>query len=146
MPEVSEYQEAIALANRILDRTHGDPDDDAAILSRQFLRSVERLAHCRETLFESCIPRHVAAQVQADCRRPEGADMHETLIVRDPIHLCHCWRWVQGKFFCDRCFNRLPARLQETLATAWRKSRNAEDATDYLAAKAKAEEWLRGNR
>lgn len=39
---MSEREEAIALAKRILDRPHADPDDDLAILARQFLRTRER--------------------------------------------------------------------------------------------------------
>ena len=32
---------AIVLANKILDRVNADPDDDLAILARQFLRAIE---------------------------------------------------------------------------------------------------------
>lgn len=38
---MSERDEAIALANRVLDRPSGDPDDDLAVLARQFLRALE---------------------------------------------------------------------------------------------------------
>ena len=41
-PLRSERREAIALANRVLERPNADPDDDMAILARQFLRSEER--------------------------------------------------------------------------------------------------------
>lgn len=37
-----EFDHAVKLAHKILDRVHGDPDDDLAVLARQFLRSVER--------------------------------------------------------------------------------------------------------
>ena len=37
----SEKQEAIALANRLLNVPSADPDDDLRLLSRQFLRSLE---------------------------------------------------------------------------------------------------------
>lgn len=40
---MSEKEEARVLANRILDRINGDPDDDLAILSRQLLRADEEL-------------------------------------------------------------------------------------------------------
>ena len=40
---MSERTEAEMLANRVLDRPYADPDDDLAILARQFLR-------CRETV------------------------------------------------------------------------------------------------
>lgn len=36
-----EREDAIKLANVILDRPYGDPDDDLAMLSRQFLRAHE---------------------------------------------------------------------------------------------------------
>ena len=38
---MTETEEAIALANRVLDRVNADPDDDMAILARQFLRAHE---------------------------------------------------------------------------------------------------------
>lgn len=41
---VSERSDAIKLANIILDRPNADPDDDLAILSRQFLRANDRIA------------------------------------------------------------------------------------------------------
>jgi hypothetical protein len=41
---MTELEEAIALANKILDRNYADPDDDLAILSRQFLRAREAVA------------------------------------------------------------------------------------------------------
>lgn len=34
---------AVALANRVLDRPYGDPDDDLAVLSRQLLRRHEEI-------------------------------------------------------------------------------------------------------
>jgi hypothetical protein len=39
-----ELNDAIRFANSILDRNFGDPDDDVAILARQFLRCRERIA------------------------------------------------------------------------------------------------------
>jgi hypothetical protein len=38
----NEFAYAVVLANRILDRPSGDPDDDLAVLARQFLRASER--------------------------------------------------------------------------------------------------------
>ncbi len=38
-----EREQARAIANRILDRINADPDDDLAILARQFLRAEEKL-------------------------------------------------------------------------------------------------------
>lgn len=39
----SERERAILLANTVLDRANGDPDDDLAVLARQLLRALERL-------------------------------------------------------------------------------------------------------
>jgi hypothetical protein len=39
----AEKELAIKLANKMLDRINADPDDDLAVLSRQFLRALERL-------------------------------------------------------------------------------------------------------
>jgi hypothetical protein len=37
----SELQDPVQLANSILDRPNGDPDDDLAILARSYLRALE---------------------------------------------------------------------------------------------------------
>lgn len=39
---MTETEQALILANKILDRVTGDPDDDLAVLARQFLRAIER--------------------------------------------------------------------------------------------------------
>lgn len=39
---MNEREQAIVLANKILDRPRYDPDDDLAVLSRQFLRALEK--------------------------------------------------------------------------------------------------------
>ena len=41
---MTEFEETILLANKILDRPSADPDDDLAMLSRQFLRALECIA------------------------------------------------------------------------------------------------------
>lgn len=41
--KLTETEFAHRLANKVLDRVNADPDDDIAILARQFLRSQERL-------------------------------------------------------------------------------------------------------
>ena len=38
---MSEQDHAVELANKVLDRVNADPDDDLAILARQFLRARE---------------------------------------------------------------------------------------------------------
>lgn len=45
---MSEFHEAVRLANRVLDRPNGDPDDDLAVLARQFLRMVEVVSELQE--------------------------------------------------------------------------------------------------
>ena len=42
-----EKQRAIVIANAVLDRPNADPDDDLAVLARQFLRALERLGDIR---------------------------------------------------------------------------------------------------
>lgn len=43
----NEKDDAIKLAERVLDRRSADPDDDLAVLARQFLRALERLGEYR---------------------------------------------------------------------------------------------------
>jgi hypothetical protein len=50
---VSEREDVITLANRVLDRVNADPDDDIAILARQLLRTHDRERELREALQES---------------------------------------------------------------------------------------------
>lgn len=47
---MTEREETIALANRVLDRVNADPDDDLAMLSRQLLRALE----CNGDLMKAC--------------------------------------------------------------------------------------------
>lgn len=49
----SEYEDTILLANRVLDRPGGDPDDDLAMLARQFLRAVELTGPLRAELMDA---------------------------------------------------------------------------------------------
>ena len=49
---MSELDEAVALANKVLDRPSGDPDDDLAVLARQFLRALER----EQKLIDDALP------------------------------------------------------------------------------------------
>ena len=52
---MSEREEAIKLANKVLERPNGDPDDDLAMLSRQLLRATELrdlYAELREASFD----------------------------------------------------------------------------------------------
>ena len=47
---MAELGETRILANRILDRPHGDPDDDLAMLSRQLLRADEHVEKAADLL------------------------------------------------------------------------------------------------
>lgn len=44
------HSNVVVLANRILDRPNGDPDDDLAVLSRSFLRECEANERLEERL------------------------------------------------------------------------------------------------
>lgn len=44
MSRSTEFAKAYAIAHRVLDRPHAYPDDDVAVLARQFLRLTERAA------------------------------------------------------------------------------------------------------
>ena len=43
----AEKVKAIKLADEVLDRPYGDPDDDLAVLARQFLEALRRLGDIR---------------------------------------------------------------------------------------------------
>lgn len=45
---MSEREDAIRLANAVLDKPHIDPDGDVCMLARQFLREIERGDKARE--------------------------------------------------------------------------------------------------
>jgi hypothetical protein len=90
MPEMELDEKALAvrLANQILDRPGGDPDDDLAILSRQFLRAIESdgkaqserlqmlwgVVH-RIANYESPERLHKIAEREYGCSGPEAIEM-----------------------------------------------------------------------
>lgn len=43
---MDEFAQAYRIAGAVLDRTNADPDDDQAVLARQFQRTVEKLGIC----------------------------------------------------------------------------------------------------
>ena len=47
---MSEFEETVCLANKLLERPNADPDDDLAMLSRQFLRQVETVERLKADL------------------------------------------------------------------------------------------------
>lgn len=58
---MNELNQAISLADNILDRTEADPDDDLAMLSRQLLRGRETIDRMREALGSSVVALEEAA-------------------------------------------------------------------------------------
>lgn len=54
---MTELDEALTLAHRILDRRGADPDDDLAVLARQLTRQVERLHQTRDWRIAAVISR-----------------------------------------------------------------------------------------
>jgi hypothetical protein len=56
--------EAIAAANRLLDCPFSDPDDDARIVARQYLREIERATYRELT--------HVVAVIQDELNAKPG--------------------------------------------------------------------------
>ena len=49
---MAELDDAIRLATKVLDRVSADPDDDLAMLARQFLRSRELITELREASYD----------------------------------------------------------------------------------------------
>jgi hypothetical protein len=47
---MTEKEETVILANKVLDRISADPDDDLAMLARQFLRAREEVERLRDML------------------------------------------------------------------------------------------------
>ena len=45
-----EHEEAIALANKVLDDASRDPDSDLSMLSRQFLRALEKIEYLESSV------------------------------------------------------------------------------------------------
>lgn len=54
MSRSTEFAEAYAIAQRVLDRPGADPDDDVAILARQLVRLTERAARHLSFLRTGC--------------------------------------------------------------------------------------------
>ena len=82
---MTEYEETVRLAGRILNRPNADPDDDLAMLSRQFLRQVETVTHLMTNLptwtlrrllllIESELKARSEVAGESGCKRPEQED------------------------------------------------------------------------
>ena len=83
---MTEYEETIKLANRILERPNADPDDDLAMLSRQFLRQVEAAERCKKALAgmfrwqAECVNELLPHPLRADVRSILGEDVIEGIL------------------------------------------------------------------
>lgn len=76
---MTEFQQAIALADRVLDKPYIDPDGDICMLARQFNRLNERVDHLRVSLghaikiIEEHVPRDaLGMNAQGDPDVPGG--------------------------------------------------------------------------
>ena len=49
---MSEFDEMVSLANRLLEQPYADPDSDELMLSRQFLRALERIERLKGRVAE----------------------------------------------------------------------------------------------
>jgi len=70
---MSERDEAIALANKLLDEPYADPDDDLRLLSRQFLREIERTKR-KEIVTMPPTPEWFVGKSQQDEGEPDTFD------------------------------------------------------------------------
>ncbi len=88
---MSEKADTIKLANKILEDPHADPDDDLAMLSRQFLRALETIEAQHKQLREV----DWEGQAQLDLinsNRDEILKKHQ-----EAIRLIRKWRGYQDK-------------------------------------------------
>lgn len=106
---MNEREEAIRLANKILDRPYDDPDDDLAILSRQLLRSQEVIEKLKADLAASYDPMGDLIQANRDSilrvheeglRRVkkclevcDGAKALKVIEAINTFHPMHCESW-----------------------------------------------------
>jgi hypothetical protein len=90
---MSEAMNALAIANKVLDRASADPDDDIAVLARQYLRIREALYMCAA----SCQGGHSAAGRAAahhlNVGFPINMESMEVQAKRDGLDPEHLWPW-----------------------------------------------------
>ena len=85
---MTEKEQAILLANKVLDRPYADPDDDLALLSRQFLRSLEReekFRHAGEYFASIC--KQVSKLRVSDTLAEKVMEIQARLLVDDSVGL-----------------------------------------------------------
>lgn len=78
-----EHDLALAIADRILERPHADPDDDIAVLARQFLRAEERIATAATALAR------LSAPVTEEEIDKAAEELHKLSNDRMPWSQCH---------------------------------------------------------
>lgn len=126
---MTEYDEAVLLANRVLDRPNADPDDDLAMLSRQFLRQAEAVERLR-----AGIRKHMNQRGDDRCHLDDG-ELYALLpegdtrpAVDTAVTLENCRRFIacrqQGREYVspERELERLRAeadRLRQELAGSY---------------------------
>ena len=115
-PRSNEKRFAIRLANKILDRISGDPDDDLAVLSRQFLRALEREEPRRDEreAFEEWVSTKPELLLWAD-RNSLAYEAWQARASAAPLpakdHCIGCGR-EGGLVICAACFNE-PSAVSE---------------------------------
>lgn len=80
---MSEHDDAKKLANAILDRPYADPDDDIAVLARNFLRAEECVEHAKASLGKSWYFEMVKAETRAE--RAETLLREALLLIRTDV-------------------------------------------------------------
>ena len=82
MTEAETVDTTVKLANRILDRPSGDPDDDQAVLARQFLRALDEIERLNALLIgekEKLWPGIRGLREERDALKAENARLTATL-------------------------------------------------------------------
>ena len=117
---MTELSDAILLADKVLDRVSADPDDDLAVLARQFIRAQEQLANAYRTIDDQRV------QFHEEIRRART----------DPLY------GMSGDYFfvlADRWFRVSVGQGQIQLV-------ETVGEIDHLAMRVSAEEYLKAAR
>ncbi len=94
----TEREDAIRLANRVLEQPHRDPDDDLSMLSRQFLRAEEALksivcAFCGKESPRGDNPAETMATHIAECEKhPMRAAVQDNVKLRAIVRAYFVWQ------------------------------------------------------
>lgn len=90
---MSEPMNAVIIASRALDRSHADPDDDLAVLARQYLRMREALYMCAASCQGGSSDAGRAAAFHLNVGFPIRMESLEVQAVRDGLDPEHLWPW-----------------------------------------------------